>query len=102
MSKTLVASIIIILLMSRGPSDAELPTLAEVEESIQTIEYCTEIHLWWIKYIEEYGLLYPECGDIEHHQRWVDDYNQTLTVLYKLKTALESLNETDSQVVLWR
>lgn len=87
MKKGIIATIILLMVALQ-----ELPQLEEVEASIETIEYCISIHESWIRYIEEHGMIYPECGDIEWHRNWVIKYNQTLDTLYKVRVICQILS----------
>jgi hypothetical protein len=58
-----------------------MPTFEEVDYLIDELEYCIEIHQWYIDndYHPEY------TGDDEWHMRWVDTYNRTIIVLNAYK-----------------
>lgn len=71
-----------------------LPSYEEIDYLIGEMEYCIEIHEWYIEndYQREY------TGSEEWHSRWIDTYNRTITVLVSYRSVLGLLSWGDFHI----
>ena len=72
MRTLLVVAVITLALFS-----SSLPDHKEIDCLIEELEYCMEIHEWYIEN-DYYRNL---TGSEEWHNRWVDTYNRTIIML---------------------
>ena len=64
-----------------------LPSLEEIDYLIEEMEYCMEIHEWYIE--NNYARSFT--GSVEWHLRWIDTYNRTVAVLGSYRSLLSLL-----------
>ncbi len=72
----------------------KLPCEERVALAIQRINESIASHVSWRNYRLRQGEDDPKCGDLQHHEECLKDYDEVLQVLLATREAAEAAKET--------